>query len=76
MRIAVAAVLVAFGVGVGWGIFGHGSPLRSAFDPGRRPDGIAANTQAPPTQLQSAYGLAACWTRHARSSATRWDTDS
>jgi hypothetical protein len=57
MRIAVAAVLVAFGVGVGWGIFGHGSPLRSAFDPGTRPDGIAANTQAPPRQLQSAYGL-------------------
>jgi hypothetical protein len=47
----------AFGVGVGWGIFGHGSPLRSAFDQGTRPDGIAANTQAPPRQLQSAYGL-------------------
>jgi uncharacterized protein DUF1707 len=57
MRIAVGAVLVLFGVGVGWGIFGQGSPVRSALDPGAKPDGIAANTQAPPRQLQSAYGL-------------------
>lgn len=55
MRLAVAAVLVLFGVGIGWGIFGSGSPL--AADPGAAPDGIAANTQAPPRMLHSANGL-------------------
>jgi len=63
MRIAVGAVLVLFGIGVGWGIFGQGSPLSStlrsssASDPGAKPDGIAANTQAPPRLLHSANGL-------------------
>lgn len=63
MRIAVAAVLVLFGVGLGWGIFGQSSPLSSSFhsssaaDPGAKPDGIVANTQAPPRLLQSAPGL-------------------
>ncbi|HEY7054465.1 MAG TPA: DUF1707 domain-containing protein [Mycobacterium sp.] len=58
MRLAVAAVLVLFGVGVGWGIFGHSSPLRfQRSDPGATPDGIAANTDAPPRLLHSANGL-------------------
>ena len=55
MRIAVAAVFVLLGVGLGWGIFGGNSPL--AADPGAAPDGIAANTQAPPRLLHSANGL-------------------
>lgn len=55
MRIAVAAVFVVLGVGLGWGIFGSNSPL--AADPGAAPDGIAANTQAPPRLLHSANGL-------------------
>ena len=56
MRIAVAAVFVVLGVGLGWGIFGSSnSPL--AADPGAAPDGIAANTQAPPRLLHSANGL-------------------
>ncbi len=55
MRIAVAAVFVLLGVGLGWGLFGSNSPL--AADPGAAPDGIAANTQAPPRLLHSANGL-------------------
>ncbi|HEX9178275.1 MAG TPA: DUF1707 domain-containing protein [Mycobacterium sp.] len=56
MRIAVAAVFVLLGVGLGWGLFGSSnSPL--AADPGAAPDGIAANTQAPPRLLHSANGL-------------------
>ena len=55
MRIAVAAVFVVLGVGLGWGLFGSNSPL--AADPGAVPDGIAANTQAPPRLLHSANGL-------------------
>jgi hypothetical protein len=31
--------------------------VRSALDPGAKLDGIAANTQPPPRQLQSAYRL-------------------
>lgn len=57
IRLAVAAVLVLFGVGIGWGIFGSSSPLSSGADPGAVPDGIAANTQAPPRLLHSANGL-------------------
>jgi DUF1707 SHOCT-like domain len=57
MRIAVAAVLVLFGVGIGWGIFGNNSPLSSTPDPGAKPDGIAANVQAPPRLLFSVNGL-------------------
>ena len=57
MRLAVAAALVLFGVGIGWGIFGSNSPLSSGSDPGAVPDGIAANAQAPPRLLHSANGL-------------------
>ena len=57
MRIAVAVVLVLLGVGIGWGVFGNESPLRSDSDPGAQPDGIAANTQAPPRLLHSVNGL-------------------
>jgi hypothetical protein len=57
IRIAMAVVLVLLGVGIGWGVFGSGSPLSSRSDPGAAPDGIAANTQAPPRLLHSAGGL-------------------
>ena len=58
MRIAVAAVLVLLGIGIGWGIFGNNSPLGSSSpDPGAKPDGISANTQAPPRLLHSTNGL-------------------
>ena len=55
MRLAVGAVLVLLGVGIGWGVFGTNSPLTP--DPGAEPDGIAANVSAPPRLLHSANGL-------------------
>jgi hypothetical protein len=61
MRIAVAAVLVLFGVGLGWGIFGQNSPLHSSTasnsDPGAQPDHIEPTVLRPPTQLFSLNGL-------------------
>jgi hypothetical protein len=61
MRVAVASVLVLFGVGLGWGIFGHSSPLHSGdaanSDPGEKPDGIEPVVLTPPTQLFSLNGL-------------------
>jgi hypothetical protein len=57
MRIAVAVVLVLLGVGIGWGIFAKDSPMSLRPDPGAQPDGVAANTQAPPRMLHSVGGL-------------------
>jgi hypothetical protein len=59
MRLAVAAVLILFGVGLGWGIFGQSSPLNSsaARDPGSEPDHIEPTVLRPPTQLFSLNGL-------------------
>jgi hypothetical protein len=57
MRLAVAAVFVLLGVGLGWGIFGNNSPLSSANDPGATPDGIAPVVLTPPKQLHSLNGL-------------------
>jgi hypothetical protein len=59
MRLAVAAVLILFGVGLGWGIFGQSSPLHSsaARDPGAEPDRIEPTVLRPPTQLFSLNGL-------------------
>lgn len=63
MRTAVAAVLVLFGVGIGWGLFGNNSPLSSQADPGAVPDGVAANTDAPPRLLHSVNGLNGLFTQ-------------
>jgi hypothetical protein len=58
MRLAVAGVLVALGIGIGWGIFGSNSPLGgSAEDPGAKPDGISPLVLNPPKQLHSLNGL-------------------
>ena len=58
LRLAAAGVLVALGVGVGWGLFGD---TRSVFglspDPGARPDGVAPVVLDPPRQLHSLGGL-------------------
>jgi hypothetical protein len=59
MRLAVAAVLILFGVGLGWGFFGQNSPLHSSAesDPGAAPDHIEPTVLRPPTQLFSLNGL-------------------
>lgn len=54
MRAAIAAMLVALGVGIGWGLYGNTrSPLSVTADPGAKPDGIAPMVLTPPRQLQS-----------------------
>ncbi|MGI9124041.1 MAG: DUF1707 SHOCT-like domain-containing protein [Mycobacterium sp.] len=58
LLLAAGAVLVALGVGIGWGLFGNpGSPLSSTPDPGAKPDGVAPVVLAPPKQLHSLGGL-------------------
>jgi Domain of unknown function (DUF1707) len=58
IRAAVAAVLVVFGIAVGWGLYGNtSSPLSFTTDPGAKPDGIPAKVLTPPKQLQSLGGL-------------------
>lgn len=58
MRLAVGGVLVALGVGIGWGLYGNsGSPLSSNRDPGAAADGVAPVVLTPPRQLQSLGGL-------------------
>ncbi len=58
MRAAIAAMLVALGVGIGWGLYGNtSSPLSVTADPGAKPDGIAPVVLTPPRQLQSLGGL-------------------
>ena len=58
MRAAVGAVLVALGVGIGWGLYGNtSSPLSFTSDPGAKPDGVAPVVLTPPRQLQSLGGL-------------------
>jgi hypothetical protein len=58
LRLAIGAVLVALGVGIGWGLFGNtGSPLSRTPDPGAQPDGVAAVVLTPPRQLLSLGGL-------------------
>jgi hypothetical protein len=57
-RVAVAAVLVLLGVGIGWGLYGNtSSPLSFTTDPGANVDGIAPVVLTPPRQLQSLGGL-------------------
>lgn len=58
LRLAVAGVLVAFGVGIGWGLYGNTtSPLSFTSDPGAKSDGIPGKVLTPPKQLQSLGGL-------------------
>ncbi len=58
VRIAMAVVLVLFGVAVGWGLYGNTpSPLNFTSDPGARSDGIPARVLTAPRQLHSLGGL-------------------
>jgi hypothetical protein len=58
LRIATAGVLVLFGMGIGWGLYGNtASPLSFETDPGAKSDGIPAKVLTPPRQLQSLGGL-------------------
>jgi hypothetical protein len=63
MRAAVAGVLILFGIGIGWGLYGNtSSPLsfetqRDAIDPGAQPDGIPAKVLDAPRELLSLGGL-------------------
>jgi hypothetical protein len=58
IRLASAVVLVALGVGIGWGLYGNtDSPLSFTSDPGAKPDGVAPVVLTPPRQLQSLGGL-------------------
>jgi Domain of unknown function (DUF1707) len=58
LRVAMGAVLVALGLGIGWGLYGNSaSPLDFTSDPGAKPDGVAPIVLTPPRQLQSLNGL-------------------
>ncbi|MGZ5379194.1 MAG: DUF1707 SHOCT-like domain-containing protein [Mycobacterium sp.] len=58
LRLAVAGVLVALGMGIGWGLYGNTtSPLSFTSDPGAKSDGIPGKVLTPPKQLQSLGGL-------------------
>lgn len=58
IRLAVAGVLVVFGIAVGWGLYGNTpSPLDFTSDPGAKSDGIPATVLTPPRQLHSLGGL-------------------
>ncbi|WKG03543.1 DUF1707 domain-containing protein [Mycolicibacterium sp. HK-90] len=58
LRLAMAVVLVIFGIGIGWGLYGNtSSPLSFNPDPGAVPDGIDPVVLTPPTQLQSLNGV-------------------
>jgi Domain of unknown function (DUF1707) len=58
MRAAVAGVLVALGIGIGWGLYGNtSSPLEFTSDPGAKPDGVAPVELTPPRELHSVGGL-------------------
>lgn len=58
IRLAVTAVLVLLGIGIGWGLYGNTpSPFNFTSDPGAKPDGVAPVVLTPPRQLQSLGGL-------------------
>jgi Domain of unknown function (DUF1707) len=58
IRLAITAVLVVLGIGIGWGLYGNTpSPLNFTSDPGAKPDGVAPVVLTPPRQLQSLGGL-------------------
>ncbi|MGE2722408.1 DUF1707 SHOCT-like domain-containing protein [Mycolicibacterium celeriflavum] len=58
LRLAVAGVLVVFGIAIGWGLYGNTpSPLNFTSDPGAKSDGITPVVLTPPKQLHSLGGL-------------------
>lgn len=58
LRLAVAGVLVVFGIAIGWGLYGNTpSPLNFTSDPGAKSDGITPVVLTPPRQLHSLGGL-------------------
>ena len=58
IRVAIAGVLVLFGMGVGWGLYGNtSSPLNFTSDPGAKSDGVGPVVLTAPRQLQSLGGL-------------------
>jgi hypothetical protein len=58
IRLATAGVLVALGIGIGWGLYGNTtSPMNFTSDPGAKSDGIPGKVLTPPKQLQSLGGL-------------------
>lgn len=51
-------MLVALGIGIGWGLYGDtSSPLSFTTDPGAKSDGIEPVVLTPPRQLHSLGGL-------------------
>ncbi|MEH3139617.1 MAG: DUF1707 domain-containing protein [Mycobacterium kyogaense] len=64
IRIAMAVVLVVFGIAIGWGLYGNTpSPLNFTSDPGAKDDGIPAEVLTPPRQLHSLGGLTGLFTQ-------------
>ncbi len=58
IRVATAAVLVLFGIAIGWGLYGNtSSPFSFETDPGAKSDGIPATVLTAPRQLHSLGGL-------------------
>lgn len=58
LRLAVAGVLVVFGIAIGWGLYGNTtSPLNFTSDPGAKSDGVTPVVLTPPKQLHSLGGL-------------------
>jgi hypothetical protein len=58
IKAAIAGVLVLFGIGLGWGLYGNtSSPLSFESDPGAKSDGISPVVLTPPRQLHSLGGL-------------------
>ncbi|MGE2737422.1 DUF1707 SHOCT-like domain-containing protein [Mycolicibacterium vaccae] len=58
IKAAIAAVLVVFGIAIGWGLYGNTpSPLNFTSDPGAKDDGIPATVLTPPRQLLSLGGF-------------------
>lgn len=58
IKVAIAGVLVVFGIAVGWGLYGNTpSPLNFTSDPGAKDDGIPATVLTAPRQLLSLGGF-------------------
>lgn len=56
--LAFSAVLIVFGVLIGWGLYGNSSsPLDFTTDPGAKADGVVPVVVTPPAELQSLGGL-------------------
>lgn len=58
IRVAISAVLVLLGIGIGWGLYGNTpSPLNFTSDPGAKSDGLSPVVLTPPRQLHSLGGI-------------------